>query len=93
MTTLVQDILMEWDKTKKAYSFSMRRIAIAISFPFAIALGSYIVVSDRLLGLKTVNIYAIQVFNTIFLFVAYGLGLNLASYIKNEKPEDIKTEE
>jgi membrane protein insertase Oxa1/YidC/SpoIIIJ len=82
-----QDVLMEWDKTRKKYCYSMRRICIAIAFPYALGLGLYIVISDRLLGLKTVNIYAIQVFNTIFLFVAIGLGLNLASYIKNTKEE------
>lgn len=84
---------MEWDKTRQEYSYSLRRICIAITFPYALVLGTYIVISDRLLGLKTVNIYAIQVFNTLFLFVTLGLGLNLAAYIKNKEPEEPKKTE
>jgi len=85
--SFIKDILQEYDKTKKQHVYSLRRVCIIVAFPFVLALGAYIVLSDRLLDLKTVNIYAIQVFNTIFIFVAYGLGLNLASYVKNKEPE------
>jgi hypothetical protein len=82
-----KDIAQEYDKTKKRHSYSLKRICIIVMVPYVLLLGAYIVLSDRLLDLKTVNIYAIQVFNTIFIFVAYGLGLNLASYVKNKEPE------
>ncbi len=85
---ILKDTLQEYDKTKKEHSYSLRRICIAVSFPYVLILGAYIVISDRLLGLKTVNIYAIQVFNTVFLFVTLGLGLNLASYLKNKEPDN-----
>lgn len=83
----IKDILQEYDKTKKEHTYSLKRTCIAIAFPFVLLLGAYIVLSDRLLDLKTVNIYAIQVFNSVLIFIAYGLGLNLASYIKNKEPE------
>lgn len=82
-----KDTLMEWDKHKQRYAYSMRRVTIAAFIPIIILLGIYIVISDRWLGLKTVNIYAIQVLNSFLMFVGLGLGLNLASYIKNEPPK------
>lgn len=57
------------DTLKVKGKFSMDRVLVAISFPFMLVLGCYIVVSDRLLGLKTVNIYAIQVFTGLLGFI------------------------
>ncbi|MFM9826436.1 hypothetical protein [Flavobacterium sp.] len=76
---IVQDILMEWDKTRKEYSYSMRRISIAISFPYALMIGY------RICFFENANANSIEVFKTVFLFVTLGLGLNLVSYIKNNK--------
>lgn len=76
---------MEYDKFTKRYAYSMRRITISIVFPLTMMIGIYIVISDRLLGLKTVNVYAIQVFNSLLLFITVGLGMNLTAYLKNEK--------
>jgi len=57
------------DTLKVNGKFSMDRVLVAISFPFMLLIGAYIVVSDRLLGLKTVNVYAIQVFTGLLGFI------------------------
>ena len=77
-----RDTLMEWDKFSKSYAYSMRRISIAVCLPYALSVGCNIVYGGN------TNPLAIQVFQTIFLFVTLGLGYNIYSYIKNEKPKD-----
>jgi hypothetical protein len=79
---LIEDTLMEYDKHKKRYALSMRRISIAVCLPYALSVGCNIVYG----GNK--NSLAIEVFQTIFLFVTIGLGYNIYTYMKNEKPKD-----
>lgn len=86
MNKFVEDTL----KVNKKYS--LKRILVAVAFPYSLLLGTYIVISDRLLGLKTVNPYAIQVFQTLMGFVvavvvtsAYAKKAELKSSV-----EDIK---
>jgi hypothetical protein len=74
------DTLMEWDKHKKRYAFSMRRIIIAILTPYGLTIGIKIV------WFAEMNVNALSVFNTVWAFIAVGLGINLVSYIKNEPP-------
>lgn len=57
------------DTLKVKGRYSMDRVLVAISFPFMLLIGAYIVASDRLLGLKTVNVYAIQVFTGLLGFI------------------------
>jgi len=78
---LINDTLCEWDIKKKRYAVSMRRIAIAVSFPYALSVGCNIVYGGN------TNDLAIQVFNTIFLFVTVGLGYNLYANINKSKEE------
>lgn len=57
------------DTLKIRGKYSMDRILVAVSFPITLAIGIYIVISDRLLGLKTVNGFAIQVFTGLLGFI------------------------
>ena len=57
------------DTLKIRGRYSMDRILVAVAFPFTLLIGTYIVISDRLLGLKTVNAYAIQVFTGLLGFI------------------------
>ena len=65
--------------------YSIKRVAIAIGFAFAMFLGLYIVICDTFLGGKQVNGYAIQVFMGLIGFVAAGLGLTVLS--KKDEPK------
>jgi len=49
--------------------YSIDRVLVAIFTPVTILIGIYIVISDRLLGLKTVNVYGIQVFTALLGFI------------------------
>lgn len=57
------------DTLKINNKFSLKRVLVAVSFPYMLLLGLYIVISDRYLGSKVVNSYAIQVFNAILAFI------------------------
>ena len=57
------------DTLKIKGRFSMDKVLVAIAFPYMLLIGAYIVISDRLLGLKTVNVYAIQVFTGLLGFI------------------------
>ena len=73
--------------------YSMKRVLVSISFPYTLLLGIYIVISDRLLGLKTVNPYAIQVFSAMLLFIATALGITAYAKKQEQKEnEDINQE-
>jgi len=74
------------DTLKIRGKYSMKRVLIAISFPITMSLGIYIVISDRLLGLKTVNVYAIQVFTSLLIFILTLAGINAYS-----KKQELKT--
>ncbi len=76
------------DTLKIKGKYSMKRILVAISFPYTLLLGIYIVISDRLLGLKTVNPYAIQVFLGMLAFITGAIGITAYA-----KKQEIKYEE
>lgn len=80
MNKFIADTLMIRGK------YSMKRVLIAFSFPIAMSIGVYIVISDRLLGLKTVNIYAIQVFTALLGFILVLAGINVWA-----KKQELKT--
>ena len=62
--------------------WSMKRVIVAVFVPFDLLLATYIVLSDRFLGDKVVNPYAIQIFDSILLFITAALGLTaVASYL------------
>lgn len=81
------------DTLKVKGKYSMKRVLVAVSFPYTLGLGIYIVISDRLLGLKTVNPYAIQVFLGMLAFITGALGIT--AYVKKQEQkenEDINQE-
>ena len=80
------------DTLKVKGKYSMKRMLVAVSFPYTLGLGIYIVISDRLLGLKTVNPYAIQVFLGMLAFITGALGIT-AYAKKQEQKEEVINEE
>lgn len=87
------------DTLKVKGKYSMDRVLVAIAFPFMLLIGAYIVLSDRLLGLKTVNVYAIQVFTGLLGFIVaivvtkqYGKNVEIkanTSTINDSKNQEI----
>jgi hypothetical protein len=57
------------DTLKVNGKYSLKRVLVAVSFPYMLLLGSYIVLSDKYLGTKVVNVYAIQVFQSMLAFI------------------------
>jgi len=79
------------DTLKVRGKFSMDRVLVAVAFPFMLLIGAYIVVSDRLLGLKTVNVYAIQVFTGLLGFIVaivvtkqYGKNVEIKAELNSQ---------
>jgi len=70
MKKFIEDTLMIRGK------YSMKRVLVAVTFPITMLIGLFIVVSDRLLELKTVNVYAIQVFTALLAFISVLVGIN-----------------
>jgi len=75
----IDDTLKEADG-----KWSMKRICIAIAFPYVLGLGIYIVLSDRILIEKVVNPFAMQVFDSVWIFIGVGLGMTVWANIKKE---------
>jgi hypothetical protein len=73
--------------------FSLKRVLVAITFPITMALGIFIVISDKYLDVKTVNIYAIQVFNSLLLFISVLVGVNAYAKKIEFKTENNKSKE
>ena len=73
------------DTLKENNSWSMKRICVAVFLPFDLILATYIVLSDRFLGDKVVNPYAIQIFDSILVFIAAALGITVVATYLTEK--------
>lgn len=58
--------------------WSRKSLTILTTFVFILALGAFIVVSDKILE-KEVNRYAIDVFNSLLVFLSLLMGLSEAS--------------
>jgi len=58
--------------------WSRKSLTILTTFVFILALGTFIVVSDKILE-KEVNRYAIDVFNSLLVFLSLLMGLSEAS--------------
>jgi len=71
----------------------MKRVLVAVSFPYTLGLGIYIVISDRLLGLKTVNPYAIQVFLGMLAFITGAIGVTAFAKVAELKEQNNSTNE
>jgi len=82
------------DTLKVNNKWSMKRLTAFVVMFFILSLGSFIVLSDKILE-KEVNQYAIEVFNSLLIFEATLMGISefgkkLAN--KEKKEEDITAE-
>lgn len=67
------------DDTLKSYGkWSRKSLTIFVTFIFVILLGTFIVISDKLLD-RQVNIYAITVFQSLLVFLGTLMGITEAS--------------
>lgn len=66
------------DTLKSNGKWSRKSLTIFVTFLSVIILGTFIVISDKILE-KEVNRYAIDVFNSLLLFLSVMMGLSEAS--------------
>ena len=77
---LLNDIL------KENGSYSQKRVYAFIVLILTLLLGAFIVVSDKILD-KVVNPYAIQVFDSLLMFLGYLLGVSVVDKKLTNKVE------
>lgn len=78
------------DTLKTRGKWSMKRLTAFVVINFVLTLGTFIVVSDKLLD-REVNRYAIDVFNSLLVFLATLMGI--AEFGKKLTNKDLKSEE
>lgn len=66
------------DTLKTNGKFSRKSLTIFVTFVFVILLGTFITISDFILK-KEITRYAIDVFNSLLLFLSVMMGLSEAS--------------
>jgi hypothetical protein len=79
------------DTLKTNGKWSRKSLTILITFVFILALGTFIVISDKILE-KEVNRYAINVFDSLLVFESLLMGLSEASKKFVNKQEPVKEE-
>jgi hypothetical protein len=79
------------DTLKTNGKWSRKSLTILTTFVFILALGTFIVISDKILE-KEVNRYAIDVFNSLLVFESLLMGLSEASKKFVNKQEPVKEE-
>ena len=68
--------------------WSLKRVLAVASFIFSLTLGVFIVISDKILK-TSINIYAVEIFNSLLLFTASTLGIvEFGKKFLNKKEED-----
>ena len=78
------------DTLKSRGKWSMKRLTAFVVMVFVLALGVFIVVSDKVLD-REVNRYAIDVFQSLLFFEAALMGIN--EFGKKLENKETKTEE
>ena len=78
------------DTLKTRSKWSMKRLTAFVVINFVLTLGTFIVVSDKLLD-REVNRYAIDVFNSLLVFLATLMGI--AEFGKKLANKELKSEE
>jgi di/tricarboxylate transporter len=86
MKKLINDTLKEKGK------YSRKSLTVLVTFLFILALGTFIVISDKILE-KEVNRYAIDVFNSLLVFLTLLMGLTEAGKKLLNKNESVNEEE
>jgi hypothetical protein len=81
MKKIIQDTLQSNGK------WSRKSLTILTTFVFILALGTFIVISDKILE-KEVNRYAINVFDSLLVFESLLMGLSEASkkFVNKQEP-------
>ncbi len=79
------------DTLKTNGKWSRKSLTILTTFVFTLVLGTFIVISDKILE-KEVNRYAIDVFNSLLVFLSLLMGLSEASKKFVNKQEPVKEE-
>lgn len=81
MKKIIQDTLQSNGK------WSRKSLTILTTFIFILALGTFIVISDKILE-KEVNRYAINVFDSLLVFESLLMGLSEASkkFVNKQEP-------
>ncbi len=79
------------DTLKTNGKWSRKSLTILTTFVFILALGTFIVISDKILE-KEVNRYAINVFDSLLVFESLLMGLSEASKKFINKQEPVKEE-
>jgi len=79
------------DTLKTNGKWSRKSLTILTTFVFILALGTFIVISDKILE-KEVNRYAIDVFDSLLVFESLLMGLSEASKKFVNKQEPVKEE-
>jgi hypothetical protein len=85
MKKLINDTLKTNDK------WSRKSLTILTTFIFILFLGTFIVISDKILE-KEVNRYAIDVFDSLLIFLSVLMGLSEVSKKIMDKKETVKYE-
>ncbi len=78
------------DTLKSRGKWSMKRLTAFVVMVFVLALGVFIVISDKILD-REVNRYAIDVFQSLLFFEAALMGIN--EFGKKLENKEQKTEE
>jgi di/tricarboxylate transporter len=86
MKKLINETLKEKGK------YSRKSLTVLVTFLFILALGTFIVISDKILE-KEVNRYAIDVFNSLLVFLTLLMGLTEAGKKLLNKNESVNEEE
>lgn len=78
------------DTLKSRGKWSMKRLTAFVVMVFVLALGVFIVISDKILD-REVNRYAIDVFQSLLFFEAALMGIN--EFGKKLENKELKTDE
>ena len=78
------------DTLKTRGKWSMKRLTAFVVVNFVLILGTFIVISDKILD-REVNRYAIDVFQALLIFLATLMGI--AEFGKKLANKDLKSEE
>ena len=86
--SIIKNIINDTLKTRGKWS--MKRLTAFVVINFVLTLGTFIVISDKILN-SEINRYSIDVFNSLLVFLATLMGI--AEFGKKLANKDLKSEE
>lgn len=92
MVKIIKNILL--DTLKENDRWSRTSLTLIVSFIFTLLVGLFIVLSDSVLNVE-INRYAIDVFDTMVIFVATMTGFNITDkkFINRNKRDNTEEEQ